>query len=213
MSRSSALFEQDNNMKRFILCVMGCLFLGILGVQFVPQAASQEVSEPQQVDLSKLPENAVTVYTQGKLGFSEEDIAPLNSGSSGYTQKWEFYIYTKPYKTRIKFEISNFAFSKNDAKIRGYVQEVDDNGETLKEYKLSKSYKSGEWSKSKDGLGLVFGDYTLSYKAGVFHITGSFEKGTFEYDIAEHPWKPGTGDAYFGNTSANVFKYSIMKIS
>lgn len=161
------------------------------------------------VDLSGMTEKSVTPYVQGSSAFTLADILPLMSDSSGYTQKWEFYVYTKPYEARIKFEISNFAFSKNEGKIKGYVRKYD--GETqVEEYPISESYGSGSWKASKGALDLEFGDYRLSWKDGLFHLKGSFEHGSFEYDIPANPWKPGTGDVYFGNSKDNVFKYSIL---
>ncbi len=180
-----------------------------------PSTAAETTEEPEaeqapQVDLTKLPEDAVTIYTQGSTKFSMKDILPILSDSSGYSQKWEFYIYTRPYEVRVKFEISNFAFSKNEGKIRGYVRRYDDKDEQIENYSLSKNLKNGQWKARKDTLALEFDDYSLSWQNGMFHLKGSYDKGTFEYDIPANPWKPGTGVVYFGNNPSNVFKYSIL---
>lgn len=168
-----------------------------------------DVQDAPQVDLSSLPASAVTVYTQGTAKFTTADILPLSSDSSGYTQKWEFYVYTEPYQARIKFEISNFAFSRNEGKINGYVKRVE-NGEDVEEWPISTSFKNGVWKADKKSLSLEFGDYKLSLKDGMFHLEGVYEHGSFSYDIPANPWKPGSGNVYFGNSSDKVFKYSIL---
>lgn len=164
-----------------------------------------------QVDIAALPANAVTPYTQGGVEFTLSDILPLNSSSSGYTQKWEFFIYSHPYQVRLKFEISNFAFSKNEGKIKGYVKKVDEDGHDLGEkYDLNRSLKSGQWRADKERLSLDFDGYTLDFRGDHFHLTGTFEKGTFAFDVPLNAWKPGTGNVYFGNSTENVFKYSVL---
>ena len=86
----------------------------------------------------------VTAYTIGSEEMTVNDLLPLKSGSSGYSQKWEFYLYTSPCSARLKFEISNFAFSKNEGKVKGYVQCYD--GDQLTgDYRISQSFKSGSW--------------------------------------------------------------------
>lgn len=154
----------------------------------------------------------VSVYTQGSPEVQTEDIFPILSDSSGYVEKWEFYIYTRPYEIRIKFEISNFAFSKNEGKVSGYVKKFGDDGNAVQEYKISKSYKSSQWTASKDSLNLKFGDYTLTLDQATneFHLTGLYEKGTFDVVIPSNYWKPGTGNVIFGDSSKNIFKYAIM---
>lgn len=171
----------------------------------------KRVLVPQQVDMAALSARAVTPYTQGSVDFTLSDMLPLNSSSSGYTQKWEFFIYSRPYQVRIKFEISNFAFSKNEGKIKGYVKKVDDAGHDLGEkYDLNRSLKSGQWHAAKAGLSLDFDGYSLEFRGDHFHIAGTFEKGTFEFDVPLAAWKPGTGNVYFGNSTENVFKYSVL---
>ena len=68
------------------------------------------------IDMKSMNAASVNVYNGGYDDFVIEDITPILSDASSYSQKWEFYIYTRPYQTRIKFEISNFAFSKNEGK-------------------------------------------------------------------------------------------------
>ena len=166
---------------------------------------------PDIVDLSAQGEKQIAPYTIGSEAMHLSDVLPVLSSSGGYNQKWEFFIYSKPYTARIKFEISNFAFSKNEAKIRGYVKEVDADGNTINEYKISEKYKSDAWSASKTALNLNFGgEYTLALKNGVFVIHGKFEKGTFDFEVEPNLWKPGTGAAYFGNDPENAFKYSVL---
>ena len=154
----------------------------------------------------------ISVYTQGSPETQAEDILPILSQSSGYTEKWEFYIYTRPYQIRIKFEISNFAFSKNEGKISGTVKKYGDDGNLEQEYKLSQSFKSSEWSASKDSLNLKFGDYTLTQDTvtSQFHLTGVYEKGSFDVVIPPNYWKPGTGNVIFGDSADNIFKYAIL---
>ena len=172
-------------------------------------ATSTAIERGEQPDLSKLSPKDVSVYNYGSTAPILGDILPLGSSSSGYDQKWEFYIYTRPWEVRIKFEISNFAFSKNEAKIRGYVRRFD--GETMVEdYKLSKTLKSGQWKSANDRLSLTFGDYTLNFDGSEFHIHGTFEKGDFDFDIPAHFWKPGTGNVIFGNSPENIFKYAML---
>ncbi len=165
--------------------------------------------EYEQVNLASLPETAVTIFTQGTGDFTLKDILPLSSDSSGYSQKWEFFIYTKPYEVRLKFEISNFAFSKNEGKVKGYVLRYEGDKEA-EEIEISESFDSSSWKAAKDRLDLKFGDYSLSWSDGLFHLKGAYKHGTFEYDIPANPWKPGTGNTYFGNDEKNVFKYSIL---
>ena len=112
---------------------------------------------------------SVNVYNGGYDDFVIEDITPILSDASSYSQKWEFYIYTRPYQTRIKFEISNFAFSKNEGKVKGYVKKFDGDKE-IENYPISKSLKSGQWKASKSGLELDFGGYKLAFKDNAFHI-------------------------------------------
>lgn len=172
-------------------------------------ATSTAIERGEQPDLSKLSPKDVSVYNYGSTAPILGDILPLGSSSSGYDQKWEFYIYTRPWEVRIKFEISNFAFSKNEAKIRGYVRRFD--GETMVEdYKLSKNLKSGQWKSANDRLSLTFGDYTLNFDGSEFHIHGTFEKGDFDFDIPAHFWKPGTGNVIFGHSPENIFKYAML---
>ena len=161
------------------------------------------------IDIKSLPDDAVTPYTHGSTNCTTDDFLPLLSDSSGYSQKWEFFIYTRPYEIRIKFEISNFAFSKNEGKIKGYVRKYDGDKE-VENYPISKTLKSGRWKASRDRLDLDFEDYGLYWKDGAFHIRGVFEKGTFEYDVPANFWKPGTGNVYFGNSEQNMFKYNVL---
>ena len=163
------------------------------------------------IDMKSMNAASVNVYNGGYDDFVIEDITPILSDASSYSQKWEFYIYTRPYQTRIKFEISNFAFSKNEGKVKGYVKKFDGDKE-IENYPISKSLKSGQWKASKSGLELDFGGYKLAFKDNAFHISGHFddEKATFEYVLPTNTWKPGTGNVYFGNSENNVFKYSIL---
>lgn len=171
--------------------------------------AESDVQEAPQIDLSKLPEDAVTAYTQGSMAFTMSDILPILSSSSGYSQKWEFYFYTRPYEVRLKFEISNFAFSKNEGKVKGHVKKYD--GATMvSESKISKTLKNGEWSATKDVLSLTFGDYKLTWEGDHFRIKGVFDEGDFDFEVPPNFWKPGTGNVYFGNSKENVFKYSVL---
>ena len=163
------------------------------------------------VDMKAMTPSSVNVYNGGYEEFVLDDIVPILSDAAFYSQKWEFYIYTRPYSARIKFEIANFAFSKNEGKVKGYVKKhVDD--ETVEEYAISKSLKNGQWKASKDGLDLDFGGYRLAFKDNAFHVSGHFDdgKGTFEYVLPVNAWKPGTGNVYFGNSENDVFKYSIL---
>lgn len=169
----------------------------------------QPVAEVQQVDLTSLPETAVTPYTQGTLAFTSNDILPLLSGSGGYTQKWEFYIYTRPYEVRLKFEISNFAFSRNEGKVRGYVKRYDGDVEA-ETFEISENFKKSKWRAATDRLDIVFGDYALKFSDGHFEVSGKFERGTFAYKIPAKGWKPGTGNVYFGNSTDNIFKYGVL---
>ena len=154
----------------------------------------------------------VSVYTQGTPDVVPEDVYPVLSDSSGYVEKWEFYIYTRPYEIRLKFEISNFAFSKNEGKVSGHVKKWGDTNELLAEYKISKSYKSSEWTAAKNALNLKFGDYTLTLDEAKqqFRLAGSYEKGTFDVVIPANYWKPGTGNVIFGDSAKNVFKYALL---
>lgn len=166
---------------------------------------------PHTLDFKSLTESAVNIYNAGYDDFVLEDIMPILSDASSYTQKWEFYIYTRPYQTRIKFEISNFAFSKNEGKVKGYVREFDNDVEKAN-YPISVSLKNGQWKAEKDRLKLQFGEYSLEFKNNAFFIAGVFDegKGSFQYEIPLHAWKPGTGNVYFGNSPKNIFKYSIL---
>lgn len=175
----------------------------------VLSADAVSVQDAPQVDLSALPETAVTVYTQGTAAFTLGDILPLMSDSGGYTQKWEFYIYTRPYEVRLKFEISNFAFSRNEGKVRGYVKRYEGDVEA-ETFEISQNYKKGAWSASSDQLDLVFGDYALKFADGQFHVSGTFERGNFAYEIPVKGWKPGSGNVYFGNSADKVFKYGVL---
>ena len=154
-------------------------------------------------------ENEVTAYTIGNDEMTVQDLLPMKSSSSGYSQKWEFYVYTKPCSARLKFEISNFAFSKNEGKVKGYVK-CSEGDKVTADYRISESFKSGSWQAAADKLDLKFGDYTLTFDGTLFHLDGRFEKGTFSYDIPARFWKPGTGDVYFGNSKDNVFRYGLM---
>lgn len=162
-----------------------------------------------QIDISALSPTAITPYTQGTPNFTIKDFAPLLADSGGYVQKWEFYIYTLPYEVRLKYEISNFAFSRNEGKIRGYVKRIQD-GQEVEKYDISETFKKGNWLAGAEGLDLTFGDYALKYEDGQFYVSGNFERGSFAYEIPANPWKPGSGDVYFGNTENNIFKYSIL---
>ncbi|MBQ1924501.1 MAG: hypothetical protein II180_00115, partial [Proteobacteria bacterium] len=106
-------------------------------VDVAPEDHEMFDASPEVVDLSSLGEKQVAAYTIGSEAMHLSDILPALSSNTGYDQKWEFFIYSKPYSARIKFEISNIAFSKNEGKIRGYIKEVDDDGNTVKEYKIS----------------------------------------------------------------------------
>ncbi len=168
-------------------------------------------ASPEVIDLSDKTERSISAYNVGSENMHFSDILPLLSQGSGYNQKWEFYIYSKPYSARIKYEISNTPITKNEGKIRGYIKELDENGDTVHEYKINETYKSSAWSASKNALSLNFGDdYTLTLKNGVFVIHGKYEKGTFDYEIEPNLWKPGTGAAYFGKDPDNTFKYSVL---
>ena len=156
--------------------------------------------------ISSQSERAIAAFTHGSYDVYESDFMPISSDSSGFSQKWEFYLYTKPYQTRVKFEVSSVAFTKNEGKVRGYVK----NTETGEKYNISQTLKSGHWSAGKSPFALDFGDYHLRYDSGMFHLEGSFEKGTFEYDIPAHFWKPGTGDVYFGNRTKDIFRYMLL---
>ena len=165
------------------------------------------LAEPIE-SLSAKSANAVTAYTIGSEEMTVQDLLPMNSSSSGYSQKWEFYLYTRPCAARVKFEISNFAFSKNEGKVKGYVK-CYDGDQVTQEYRISESFKSGSWQAASDRLDLKFGSYTLTFDGSTFHLDGSFEKGTFSYDVPARFWKPGTGDVYFGNSKDNVFRYGV----
>ncbi len=182
-------------------------------VDNVGDGASMPMFDPSPivVDLSNADEKTVTPFTQGGDRIHLADILPVVSDSSGYVQKWEFYLYSEPYAARLKFEISNFAFSKNELKIKGYVQEHNAAGDTVQEYKISKTYKSGKWFADKNNLILdCNGDYTLKLEDGVFKLHGVYEKGSFDYAIEPNFWKPGSGNVYFGKDASDVFKYSVL---
>ena len=206
-------------MKRVFWFVSALSLLGCSASNPTPEAAPQAVeavSDPTeqpvefvQVDLSALPETAVTPYTQGSSVFSIKDILPILSNSGGYTQKWEFYIYTRPYEVRLKYEFSNFAFSRNEGKVRGYVKRYEGDVEA-ETFEISENFKKGVWQATSDKLDLKFGDYALSYADGHFSVSGKFERGTFAYQIPAKGWKPGTGDVYFGNAPDKIFKYDVL---
>lgn len=198
------------------MCLSACQSAGLppQSQQMQPPAPTQNTARPapptnRQPDLSKLTPQNVTPYTYGSPDFQLEDILPLFSTASGYSQKWEFYIYTRPYEARLKFEISNLAFSKNEGKVRGHVKFHAKDG-SVQTYKISKTFKNGQWKAEKSRLALQFGDYTLNFDGTSFHIAGAFEKGTFEYDVPLHAWKPGTGNVIFGNTPEGIFKYDVL---
>lgn len=177
---------------------------------------TSDVDAPQHeacrpLDASAMTPKSVDVYNSGCDAFVLDDILPLLSDASFYNQKWEFYIYSRPYETRIKFEISNFAFSKNEGKLKGYVKKFDGDKETAN-YPIEKTLKNGQWSASQDGLRLDFGDYALTFENNAFRVTGVFDEGngSFDYIVPVHAWKPGTGNVFFGNSEENVFKYSIL---
>lgn len=174
-----------------------------LNAQNAPRA------QQPQIDVASLPDTAITPYLIGDEDFMRADIMPLFASSNGYSQKWEFILYTKPYEARLKFEINNLAFSKFEGKARGYVKHYHPDG-TDTEYSIAEVYKNGQYTLEKDRLAMQFGPYSLELKGKTFHIKGVFEKGAFEYDIPIHPWKPGTGNVYFGNDSSKVFKYSVL---
>ena len=177
------------------------------------QTASIEAAAPAekqpQIDLSTLPDSAITPYTIGSEDYVRTDLMPLFSDTNGYSQKWEFILFTRPYGGRVKFEINNLAFSKFEGKVRGYVTRYDPDG-TSTEYSISEVFKNGTYTLDKDRLALHFGKYSLVLSGTTFHLQGVFEQGDFEYDIPLHPWKPGTGDVYFGNDPKKVFKYSVL---
>ncbi|MBQ1267808.1 MAG: hypothetical protein IIY06_13850 [Proteobacteria bacterium] len=166
---------------------------------------------PLVVDLSRANERSVMPYNIGNERFLLADILPTVTDSSGYDQKWEFYIYSKPYEVRIKYELSNFAFSKNEGKIKGYVLKYDENGNPEKEYPFSKSCKISGWESLKNDLDINFCDaYSIKLDHDKFLLHGTFELGTFDYVIEPNVWKPGTGSVYFGNREDNAFKYSVI---
>jgi len=162
--------------------------------------------------ISKQPSNAISAFVHGDTAFSIDDIRPIATNASGYHQKWEFYIYSRPYEARIRFEISSVGFmTKNEGKIGGYVKKFDNDGNLLQEFPISKSYKPNQWRAAPTGLDLQFGnDFSLKYDNGHFHIRGQFEKGNFDYAVPLKPWKPGTGNIFFGNNENNFFKYAIL---
>ena len=166
---------------------------------------------PLVVDLSRQTDRSVSPYDIGSERFLLADILPTVTGSSGYDQKWEFYIYSKPYEVRIKYELSNFAFSKNEGKIKGYVLEYDEQGNPGKEYTFSKSCKMSGWESLRNGLDINFCDaYSIKLENDYFLLHGTFEKGSFDYVVEPNLWKPGTGTTYFGNDAENAFKYSVI---
>lgn len=172
--------------------------------------ADDSLVEFPQVDIEALPANAITAFTQGSSKIEEADFLPILSSSSGYTQKWEFYLDTRPIELRLKFEISNFAFTKNEGKIRGHVRAYD--GDKIAyEIPISENYKSDQWSADTSKLDLNFGDaYWLTYADGHFVLRGQFKGGSFSYRIPLRAWKPQTGAVYFGNALENVYKYAIL---
>ena len=192
---------------KFRLHLPRILFTTLATIGISTLLATTSFAAPD-VDLSKLPENAITAYTMGSQQDVLADISPILSNSSGYSEKWEFFLYGDVYTLRLKFEISNFAFSKNEGKVKGFLKKTV-NGEPT-EFPISKTYKNGEWTSKTDALDLVFGDYKLSYDGENFHLSGVYEKGTFSYVIPANLWKPGTGNVYFGNSENNVFKYNIL---
>ena len=174
--------------------------------------AAQTPLAPDDIDLSALAtlgERTMSPFNIGPHQAQIRDILPVLSNSANYTQKWEFFIYTHPYSARLKFEISNFAFSKNDGKVQGYVKRENEDG-SIEEFKINQKFKSGQWKANPQTLALEFGDYRLDFHDGLFLLQGSFEKGSFEYEIPARFWKPGTGSVYFGNTPDNFFKYSLL---
>ena len=172
-------------------------------------AATPVQTRTSQIDIAALPDTAITPYTQGTEDFTFADIQPLLADANGYSQKWEFMLYTHPYAARVKFEISSLAFSKNEGKVRGYVTHYAPDG-TETEYRIAEVYKNGTYTVDKDRLSMQFGPYALTLSGDTFHLAGTFEKGTFEYDIPLHPWKPGTGNVYFGNDPSKIFKYNVL---
>ncbi|MCL2325962.1 MAG: hypothetical protein FWC40_05630 [Proteobacteria bacterium] len=185
-----------------------CLLILILAGQL---SAPQSTADAQGTPVSRQPSNAISAFVHGNTDFSIDDIRPIATNASGYHQKWEFFIDSKPYEVRIRFEISSVAFTKNEGKIGGHVKKFDDDGNLLQEFPISKTYKPGQWRAAPTGLDLRFGnDFSLKYENGHFHIRGQFEKGQFNYAIPLNPWKPGTGNVFFGNNENNVFKYAIL---
>ena len=160
------------------------------------------------VDLSGMPDNAVNAYNLGSTESGIEDIQPTPSNSSGYAEKWDFILESDKFNLRVKFEISNFAFSKNEGKIRGYLA-TNENG-TEQRYELSQTFKKSEWTSETKGLNLTFGEYKVSYDGTSFHLDGVYEKGNFHFDIPANLWKPGTGNVYFGNSEENIFRYNLL---
>lgn len=186
------------SLQRALTTVWACALMG-----FSAQSMAQT-----SCDISALPENAVTMYSCGSEDFQNDDLTPILSSSSGYSEKWEFYLYGDDFNVRLKFEISNFAFSKNEGKVKGKVVKKTPEGEV--DYPISATLKSGQWKAGKDGLALDFGDYHLDFDNQIFHLKGKYEKGEFDFDIPGNLWKPGTGSVYFGNSKDNVFKYGVL---
>ena len=178
-----------------------------------PQAAAPAGDATQDVreglDLAQLAaqnERSMSVFNYGAYNVLLSDFAPVRSDSSNFSQKWEFFIYSEPYQARIKFEVSSMAFSKNEGKVRGYVKRSDGS----EEYRISETLKDGKWSASGAPFALDFGAYRLRFADGTFHVEGTFERGSFEYDIPAHFWKPDTGTVYFGNRPKDFFRYGVL---
>ncbi len=185
-----------------------CLCIAGLGL-FVNLVDIADIEAAPVSELENLSSDAVSVYNLGSDEFVLNDILPIMSTSSGYDEKWELYLFGDEYQVRLKFEISNFAFSKNEGKLKGFVKKLNGK-EVVEEYIISESLKNGQWSAAKDRLFLDFDKYKLSFDGKEFHLSGVYEKGSFEYDIPANLWKPGTGNVYFGNSEDNVFKYGLL---
>ena len=156
-------------------------------------------------------ESSVIAYRSGYDGMTVRDLAARLSSGGGYNEKWELFLYSRPYQVRLRFEISNFAFSENEGRVRGKIVRYEGD-EQVEEIGINEVFKAGSWSASRRSLDVKMGSFRLYLnEEGEYVLEGKQDDVSFRLITEARSWKPGTGDVIFGK-DGGYLSYQVMTI-
>ncbi len=197
----------------FVACGLSLLCSSCSGPPAVGPTRLDVVVGASAIDVAGLAPNAVTAYVLGDAdAFDAADLVPMMSSGQGYNEKWELILYSKPYETRIKFEVSNLGLTNFNGRVSGRVKLRED-GEDLAVYDFDEKFSQARWRHDRETFRIEMGDFRIEGAPGAFRVRGVAGKNkavTFDYVVEGEPWRPGTGVVLFGNDLQTYFKTHLL---